>query len=67
MLDNFERGIQVLRGVHRWQFTPESFISILQNLRKMRFISFNVELIHSTEKGCQEFFVKLSLDSSNLQ
>lgn len=45
--------------VHSWQFTPDSFISIIENLRDLNYIRWGIERVYSTRYGSNEFWVIL--------
>lgn len=45
--------------VHAWQFTPQSFRSLMQMLFEMREIDFSVERVYATRYGANEFWAIL--------
>jgi SAM-dependent methyltransferase len=51
--------------VHAWFFTPDSFCEIVEALKAMGFISFEVERLYSTRYGSNEFWAILKKTSSS--
>lgn len=46
--------------VHSWQFTPDSFLLMINSLHSMNLIKLRVDLICGTPKNRQEFVVRLA-------
>ena len=46
--------------VHAWQFTPDSFLQIIDTLNQLELIHLKIEAIYETRHGSNEFWAILS-------
>jgi SAM-dependent methyltransferase len=61
----FDRQAYV--DVHAWQFTPQSFVSILECLIELRLIPLRLVRVFHTVRGSNEFFVILEKTEIEIQ
>ena len=47
--------------VHAWQFLPNTFIEIINQLKLLGLTEFEVQMMYETQVNTQEFFVMLSI------
>jgi SAM-dependent methyltransferase len=58
-IDSYHENGEFVKNEHAWYFTPDSFLSIMNDLAELELIDLKVERLYTTMKNSGEFWVIL--------